>query len=354
MTFLPATSNSTQTIHPAQATRGPWKVTVLLGMLLASLMVARVWADGPEDSLRSTPVAFDKESPENVADLLAMEQQIRKISKAVIPATVNLQVGNAQGSGVIVSKEGDILTAAHVIGRSGRSATIILSDGRRIIGETLGLNRDLDIGLVRITEKGDWPLAEMGDMKNVKVGDWCLATGHPGGYLKNRPPVVRLGRVILKRSSIVQTDCTLVGGDSGGPVFDMEGKVIGINSRIGASTAWNFHVPVSAYQDNWDKLVKAEAWSDSPGPMAGGPILGVSGEDDPKGCRLTQVGEELPAHEAGLEVGDIITSFDGKPVDGFSSLAALVREHKPGDRVRVEFLRGEEALSKMVELAERS
>jgi serine protease Do len=341
-------------IPPPNHSRGKWRAGLLLGMLLASLMVARVWADGPETLLRSTPVAFAKESPETVADLLAMEEQIRKISKAVIPATVNLQVGNAQGSGVIVSKEGEILTAAHVIGRPGRSATIILSDGRRIKGETMGLNRDLDIGLVKITDKGDWPTVEMGDMKNVKIGDWCLATGHPGGYRKARPPVVRLGRVILKRSKLVQTDCTLVGGDSGGPVFDMDGKVIGINSRIGASTDWNFHVPVSAYQDNWDKLVKAEAWSDTPGPMAGGPILGVSGEQAEKGCRLTQVADQLPAHEAGLQVGDIITSFDGKPVDGFESLAALVQARKPGDRVRVEFLRGDEALSKMVKLAERS
>ena len=320
-------------------------------MLLASLAVANVWADGPETLSRATPVAFDKESPESISDLVEMEKQIRKVSKAVVPATVNLQVGNAQGSGVIVSKDGEILTAAHVIGRSGRPVTVILSDGRRIKGETLGLNRDLDIGLVKITEKGEWPVAEMGDIKDVKIGDWCLATGHPGGYRKDRPPVVRLGRVIFKRSNIVQTDCTLVGGDSGGPVFDMEGNVIGINSRIGASTAWNFHVPVSAYQDNWERLVKAEVWSES--SLAGGPILGISGEDDPKGCRLTEIGDNLPAQEAGLQAGDVITSFDGKPVNGIETLATLVRSKKPGDRVLIEFLRGEESLSKMVKLAER-
>jgi S1-C subfamily serine protease len=112
-------------------------------------------------------------------------------------------------------------------------------------------------------------------------------------------------------------------------------------------------VPVSAYQDNWDRLVKAETWTDSPSPLAGGPILGVSGDDDPKGCRITEVGENLPAQEAGLQVGDIITSFDGKPVNGFAALASLVSSHKPGDRVRMEFLRGEETLQKTVQLAER-
>lgn len=327
--------------------RSVWTWALLLAGVLAFSTLAFAGSPGVASSTPTLPVAFDKDSPESLSDLLAMEEQIRKVSKAVIPATVNVQVGNAQGSGVIVSKKGEILTAAHVIGRSGREVSIILSDGRRVKGETLGLNRDLDVGMVKILEKGDWPMAEMGDMKNVEVGDWCLATGHPGGYRKDRPPVVRLGRVILTRDNIVQTDCTLVGGDSGGPVFDMEGKVIGINSRIGQSTNWNFHVPVSAYQDNWDRLVNAESWSE------GAPILGISGENVDKGCKVTAVGEDLPAEAAGIEVGDIITTFDGKPITGFDSLAALVREHKPGDRVQVEFLRGEETIKKTIRLAER-
>lgn len=333
-----------------------WKSAVIWGCVLAFSTLSWAWADAPETAApaRTAPVAFEKDSPESVADLIEMEAQIRKISKEVIPATVNIQVGNAQGSGVIVSKKGEVLTAAHVIGRSGREVSIILSDGRRVKGETLGLNRDLDVGLVRILDKGDWPVVEMGDMKTVQIGEWCLATGHPGGYRKDRPPVVRLGRVILKRSNLVQTDCTLVGGDSGGPVFDMEGKVIGINSRIGANTAWNFHVPVSAFQDNWERLVKSENWSESSGPLLGGPILGVSGNDVPQGCRITALGEKLPAEEAGLQVGDIITAFDGKPINGFESLAALVQSHKPGDRVRIEFLRGDETIQKTLRLAERS
>ncbi len=338
---------------PATTPRRRWKSLLLLGVLLSSISAASVWGDSPETSAPSAPVAFEKETPENLADLVEKEKQIRKISKEVIPSTVNLQVGNAQGSGVIVSKDGKILTAAHVIGRSGRRVIITLPDGRRIKGETLGLNRDLDIGLVKITEEGEWPAVEMGDIDDVQAGDWCLATGHPGGYRKGRLPVVRLGRVIMKRSNIVQTDCTLVGGDSGGPVFDMEGKVIGINSRIGASTHWNFHVPVSLYETNWDRLVNGETWSEGE-PRPGGPLLGVSGEDDPKGCRLTQIGDDLPAGQAGLEAGDIITSFDGKPVKGIESLKELVLSKEPGDRVRIEILRGDETLTKMVELAERS
>lgn len=332
--------------------RIPGIASVLFGLLLGSFPIAQAWSDMPKGAPKAAPSAlpsaFAKDDPESLADLIEMEKQIRKISKQVIPSTVNLQIGNAQGSGVIVSEKGDILTAAHVIGRSGRRVRIILADGRRVKGETLGLNRELDVGLVRITEKGDWPHAEMGDMKKVGIGDWCLAMGHPGGFRKDRPPVVRLGRVIFKRDKIVQTDCTLVGGDSGGPLFDMEGKVIGVNSRIGASTAWNFHVPVSAYQDNWERLVKAESWDSSPSP-----ILGVSGEDHEQGCQVTAVGEDLPAEKAGLQVGDVITRFAGKPVEGFDGLAKMVRSHKPGDRVQLEFLRDDETIKKMIELAER-
>lgn len=335
-----------------------WQWSLVLGLCLISVSVEKAWAEGNPTGADSqtVPVAFQKPNPENLTDLLEMEKQIKKVSKKVIPTTVNIQVGNAQGSGVIVGKEGEILTAAHVIGRTGRTVTIILSDGRRIKGETMGLSRKLDVGLVKITDKGDWPVAEMGDMKDVKVGNWCIATGHPGGYRKNRPPVVRLGRVILKRNDVIQTDCTLVGGDSGGPVFDMDGKVIGINSRIGASTAWNFHVPVSAYQDNWEKLVKAETWENAPAPEVGGPILGVSGDDhsDPKGCRITAIGESLPAENAGLKVDDIITKLDDKPVTGFDSLATLVRSHKPGDRVQVELLRDGKTLKKTITLAKRT
>ena len=84
---------------------------------------------------------------------------------------------------------------------------------------------------------------------------WCIAIGHPGGYKLGRTPVVRVGRILDVGKAMIQTDCTLVGGDSGGPLFDMFGRVIGINSRIGPNINYNIHVPVDTYHDTWDKLV---------------------------------------------------------------------------------------------------
>src|SRR5438067_853762 len=82
------------------------------------------------------------------------------------------------------------------------------------------------------------------DSKDVKNGDWCVCVGHPGGYKEGRTPVVRVGRVLAHNDNHLQSDCTMVGGDSGGPLFDLDGKVIGINSRIGLTIASNIHVPV--------------------------------------------------------------------------------------------------------------
>src|SRR5205807_1727365 len=95
---------------------------------------------------------------------------------------------------------------------------------------------------------------------DLKKGQWVITVGHPGGFRPDRSPPVRLGRVIESTKSLVRTDCTIVGGDSGGPLFDMTGKVVGIHSRIGAPLSANIHVPVDTYRDTWDRLVKGEVW----------------------------------------------------------------------------------------------
>jgi serine protease Do len=198
---------------------------------------------------------------------------------------------------------------------------------------------DLDAGLLQITDKpgaSGWQPATVGDSSKLKVGQWCLGTGHPGGYQRGRNPVVRLGRVLRVEDDGITTDCTLVGGDSGGPLFDMQGRVIGIHSRIGNSLTANVHVPVSAYRDNWDRLVKGDAWGSQPGV---GPFIGVVGARDAKNAKIAYVNPGSPAEEAGIQVGDVITRFDGKPLGDFDMLSRAVRARQPGDRVRVELLR---------------
>jgi serine protease Do len=131
-----------------------------------------------------------------------------------------------------------------------------------------------------------------------------MAVGHPKGYKTGRPPVVRLGRVQDNFRTLIRSDCTLVGGDSGGPLFDMNGKVIGIHSRIGPSITYNIHVPVDCYREDWDKFVAGEVF-----PNNERPYLGVQGDPDGKECKILKVYPDSPAEKAGIKEGDIVLLF---------------------------------------------
>lgn len=322
----------------------------LLAMLAALVASAPAGAAEPRVAAKIDLAALEKPVPESVADLLAIESQVQSVARTAGAATVGLRVGRAQGSGVIVSEDGLILTAAHVVGEPGQQVVATLSDGRKIRGKSLGVNPELDAGMVKLIERGDWPVAELAEPDSVEVGEWCVAVGHPGGWREDRTAPVRLGRIVAFRGSVIQTDCTLVGGDSGGPLFDMQGRVIGIHSRIGPSTAWNFHVPISIYRDGWDEMVAGEVWGNS----GSGALLGVVGDDDPEGCLITIVAPGLPAEDAGLQVGDIITHLNGRRVRGFKDLTERVREHDPGERINIEVLRDEERLEFRIKLADRA
>jgi len=205
------------------------------------------------------PAALAKSAPEGVADLRAIEGHVTALAEKVLPCTVALQVGGARASGVIVTEDGYVLTAAHVIGRPGRDVTITFSDGRTVQGKTLGLNPDVDGGLIRMNDEGPWPFAPIAPKdESPKRGDWCLAAGHPGGFQPSRTPPLRLGRVIASEPGVIRTDCTISMGDSGGPLFDMHGRVIGIHSRIAEQTTMNLHVPAATYQEAWDVLKAGE------------------------------------------------------------------------------------------------
>ena len=281
--------------------------------------------------------AFQKDVPQSIQELKEMQEQIIKVAKKVMPCVVSVQVGFAQGSGVIVSEDGYVLTAAHVSAGTGKPVVFILPGGRRVTGTSLGVIKEVDAGLLKINTKGKWPAAEMGDSKSIKVGDWCLSMGHPNGYIYSREPVARIGRVITSQKNVIQTDCTLVGGDSGGPLFDMQGRVIGINSRIGLANKWNFHAPVALFQENWDQMKAGKAWDQVVRlPRA---FLGVSGVDNPQGCLITLVSEGYPAEKAGIQVGDIIQKVDLKSVKTFIDLKKIISGYEPGQKISISILR---------------
>ncbi len=304
--------------------------------------------------LANTPIpeAFQKDVPQGLTDLLAMEEHIQKLVMQLRECTVGVQVGPAQGSGVLISEDGYILTAGHVIGAPQRRCSIILPDGSRVRGRTLGRNLTIDAGLIKIVDDRfqdtKWTHSEISDMKNLKPGDWCIALGHPGGYNPKREAVVRLGRVIFFNDRVLRSDCELVGGDSGGPLFDMHGRVIGINSRIQEDTNANYHVPSQSYLEDWDRLVDGEEFT-----WHSGAFLGVTGIPHEQGLKVTKVWPDEPADQAGIQVGDIIVTFGSRRVADLEQLTELVGRYQPKSRVELEIIRGEKTLKKVVRLVLR-
>lgn len=248
-----------------------WLVTTCHGRGVFSLIVgaAVVWgcavwpiafSHAEENQTQTPPAAI--QVPQDAQQLRQIQDHVRQLIEQLRPMVVAVRVGNSQGSGVIITEDGYVLTAGHVIAEPRQTCQIILADGKRVRGETLGRYQDADAGLIKITEGGPWPHAEMGISRELAEGSWVLALGHPLGYIEGRPPVARLGRVLRNRDTFIRTDCPLVGGDSGGPLLDLTGKVVGIHSRISGPTSMNYHVPVDVYRNVWDRLANAEVWQD--------------------------------------------------------------------------------------------
>jgi serine protease Do len=302
-----------------------------------TLFGAALWLGLTSAYADTRPAALDKPVPQDVQDLRAIQQQVKKVLAKAIPCTVAVRIGNAFGSGVVVSKDGYVLTAGHISAEPDRQVTLIFPDGRKVKGKTLGSNQEIDSGMIQITEEGEWPFVEMGDASKLKKGDWCITLGHPDGYKLGRSPVLRLGRVLEARKRTIRTSCPLVGGDSGGPLFDMGGKVIGIHSRIGNSLSSNIHVPVDTYRATWDRLVKGEVWGGSTGPY-----IGVVLNPDAKECVIAEVEKDSPAEKADLRPGDVVLRFGKNKVEDLEDLIGMIRKRKPGEEVSLEVRRGDE------------
>ena len=235
-----------------------WRRVQLLVLVSALMSHPTLLAAADPAAKPATTATEQVAPPKDVGELRAIEDRVQQLVAKVLPATVAVQIGPSQGSGVIVSKDGLVMTAGHVVGKPGQPVTFYFADGKTAKGTTLGLCPSVDAGMMKITDKGEWPFAEKGQSGALKVGAWCVTLGHPLGYQPGRPPVVRIGRLLRAEPTVLQTDCPIVAGDSGGPVFDLAGKVVGINSRIGGGADVNLHVPADAFAENWDRLVKGE------------------------------------------------------------------------------------------------
>jgi serine protease Do len=319
--------------------------------LLAALLISPAIAQGKR------PYINDKKAPDSRRDLDVIQQHVKDSLPVARRATVCIDLGNGSGSGVVVSPEGLILSAAHVTSGVGKEFTVIFEDGRKVKAESLGLVASSDCAMAKIIEPGTYPFVELDRDDTAKLGDWVFALGHSGGFDKDRGVVARIGRLVQVKDSTVQSDCSLIGGDSGGPLFDLQGHLIGIHSRVGNRTQENMHVPVREFLKNWDGLTKADFIGEGPfakKPEKGKGFLGLGTKARAAGgLDVDKVGRESPAEKAGMKAGDILLKMDGVELTSKEQFQDLLKEKAPDDRVALELLRNGKPETLTLRLGER-
>ncbi|MGZ5034600.1 MAG: DegQ family serine endoprotease [Usitatibacter sp.] len=254
-----------------------------------------------------------------------------------------------EGSGFIVSPDGYILTNAHVVDGAD-TVWVRLTDRREFKAKVVGSDRQTDVALLRIEAKG-LPTVKLGDSRAARPGEWVVAIGSPFGFENS----VSAGIVSAKSRSLpdsnyvpfIQTDVAVNPGNSGGPLFNLAGEVIGINSQIysrtGGYQGLSFAIPIEVALHVKDELAKH-------GKVTRG-RLGVTvqevnaalassfGLDRPRGALVASVDASSPAEKSGLQVGDIIVKYDGQPIERSADLPMLVADTAPGHSARIEVWR---------------
>jgi serine protease Do len=303
-------------------------------------------------------VSLAAEPVRDLADLAKLQSKVESVSQKVMPVTVALlsDKTGSSGSGVIASADGLILTAAHVV-QGADELEVVFPDGKQVHGRVLGANYSKDIAMVQISGKGPWPFAGLGSSKSLAAGDWVIALGHSAGFDAARTPPIRFGQVVSKGpGNFLTTDCTLIGGDSGGPLFDLDGKIVGINSSIGVSLTNNNHAGIDGLKEDWERIRAGEAWGRlSMNPLANPerPMLGIDMgvPRGVKGVTVVGVAPNSPAAAAGIRIGDLILNVDGSPIHDASKLLQVLAKRQPGDHVKLGILRDRRMLEVDVTLA---
>ena len=250
------------------------------------------------------------------------------------------------GSGFIVSNDGYVLTNAHVVGSSKAEVTVKLSDKREFKAKVIGIDRRTDVAVIKIDAR-NLPTAVIGNPDNARVGEWVAAIGSPFGFEHS----VTAGIISAKARRLpdenyvpfIQTDVAINPGNSGGPLFDLNGRVIGINSQIysrsGGFMGISFAIPIDVAMKVRDQLIQH-------GRVQRGrlgvyiqnlsPELALSfGLNTSHGALVAQVEPGSSAARAGLKPGDIVLKVDGKEVNETNELPRLVGDRQPGSKIRL-------------------
>lgn len=254
-------------------------------------------------------------------DVDSLQQRIYSTIESVQPAVVSIGLRGGSFSGVIVSKDGHVLSAGHAV-RPGSRYQVSLPDGRRFSAIGKGSNSQADCALLKLTtDVDDLPFVQMGESASLVRNQPCLSISFPGGQRAGAVPVVRFGRVVQTARSrgMLQTTALMEPGDSGGPLFDLQGRVIGIHSRIGQSMTRNYDVPIDTFIKYWNELNREQSFTRSGPPI---PKLGFRGRDrrDGTGITVFEVIDDSLADNHGVEPEDVIETVYGRKTASINEL----------------------------------
>ncbi|MGI9387610.1 MAG: DegQ family serine endoprotease [Methyloligellaceae bacterium] len=269
---------------------------------------------------------------------------------------------NSLGSGFVIDPSGIIVTNNHVI-ESAEEIVANFNDGTKLkVTKILGRDKKTDLALLKVEPKKPLVSVSFGDSSKMRVGDWVMAIGNPFGL----GGTVTVGIISAKKRDInagpydefIQTDAAINRGNSGGPLFDMEGKVIGVNTAIisptGGSIGIGFAVPANTAVHVIDQL---KQFGETRRGWLGVRIQSVSDEiaeslglDEPKGALVASVTPKSPAETSGLKAGDVITEFNGQDVPTMRQLPRIVARTPIGETVDVKVLRNGKAQNLKVKI----
>lgn len=344
-------------------------ITALIVGLVAGvggLMIGRSIEGAADESVTvAEPVALPQ-APGDTSP--RAEGSIAGIAKAVLPSVVSIQVEGDQqsgsGSGFILREDGYILTNNHVanMGGPGEKLTVIFPDGEKAKGTVVGSNSSYDLAVVKVNRSGLSPLV-LGDSGAAAVGDSVIAIGAPLGLdgtvttgivsALDRPVTAGESRDETSYINAIQTDAAINPGNSGGPLLDAAGRVIGVNSAIATmgqsaggeagNIGLGFAIPINTAKRIAEELMSTGTSST--------PVIGVVLDMtyDQGGAKVREVNAGGPSADAGIQVGDVITSVNGRSIDDGTELVVTVRTYAPGDTVTLGYTRnGRDGEAKVV------
>ena len=321
--------------------------------------------DAPGSSnepVATAPATNDAEPALNVAEVLKKIQPSVVTIIAITEAGMN--PGRATGTGVVITSDGDILTNDHVVDGADNVSVLFAGDTEPTPATVLAVDVGNDLALIHVDKTGLTP-AVFADPSSIDIGDEVVAVGFAldldGGPTVTRGIVSALNRTIVSGDGaldgLIQTDTAISSGNSGGPLVNTRGQVIGINTAVfqssGEVAANNVGFSISVAEA---LPVIEELRAQANGQARTEGYLGVSvldRNDGGLGAMIAEVSPGSPADLAGMKVDDVVIQADGSPVDGQPALVAAIRDKSPGDSIKIDVLRDGERITLTAQLIER-